>query len=195
MDPQFEQAVLIGDDGFFSLGFASRFATGAASLLTFGAITSLETLITAPLNGEIPLAFGFSVDTPWAVPERAYQVGQRGQSQELQWDAHVRGQKILGSPFRTHTTGILDYSYRTYGDPWSEAALQLVHPGRVRDLQTERLPISLGDSSATVTRQLPVINHRVTGGDKRAMFTSLGGFHGTTTRKGVSESRRRTKRR
>jgi len=118
----------------------------AKALAVYGLIGGLEQSILAPISGQFPLGFGFTYETPWAGAPIDYSVGQPGQSTNLQWHAHLAGQRVFsGLPLRTHTTGIIDWAVRN--DIWgAEDALELIHPGRVRLILQERETIMLDQS-------------------------------------------------
>jgi len=118
----------------------SRFLTGVIPLALYGALGELQQMFVAPFQRQIPLKFGFTLNTPWTLPPVYYVVGVPGMSQDFQADAQFSGTPVWpGSPFRSHTTGILDYGVRH--NWWGAvAADELVHPGRVARILEEALP-------------------------------------------------------
>jgi len=130
------QIPIIGDSpSLYDLG--SRISQGALPLLAYGVAGGLQQALVAPTQGQIPLAFGFTSETPWAAPEAYYDIGVPGQDQSLQISAQLAGQRVVGSPVRTHTTGLLDYAVR-HDYPFAIQAMELIHPGRALALYRER---------------------------------------------------------
>lgn len=111
---------------------------GLLPLILYGFVGTVEQLFIAPFQGQIPLFGGFTLETPLSNDSIGYEVGNPGLSPDLQLIAHLRGQNIVqGLPFRTHTTGLIDYGVR-HGIPGSESAMEWIHPGRVEDIHRER---------------------------------------------------------
>jgi hypothetical protein len=112
--------------------------SGARTLINYAIIGTVEQYFTALPHGQLPLGSGFTIETPWTVPELHYQVGTRGLPTTMQWEAHLAGQRVFQDfPLRTHTTGLIDYGVRN-GLLGSESALELIHPGRVARIHSER---------------------------------------------------------
>lgn len=132
-----DEAPVIGDSrGIVDL--VGRTVAGLPGLLLYGAIGTIEQAIVAPFSGQIPIVGGFTLAIPGvASSTKGYTVGVRGQSQDFQTAAHLRGQEVIpGIPLRTHTTGILDYAVR-HGLPFSRSAIEIPHPGRTRQIEYE----------------------------------------------------------
>jgi hypothetical protein len=127
---------LIGNS-FDPVDFTIRLAAGATPLLIYGFAGSVEESILAWNYGQVPLAFGFTLDTPWSVDPMFYDQGIPGIPADMQWDPQLRGQRVVG-PLRTHTTGIIDFGVRN-DLPFARAAEELVHPGRASLLDWERV--------------------------------------------------------
>jgi len=111
---------------------------GVIPLSVYGLYGTIEQTILAPGDAQIPLVFGFTIETPFSSPPMAYRVGERGVGSGLQWEAHLAGQRVFpGLPLRTHTTGLVDCGVRN-GVPGSVEALELIHPGRAAQISLER---------------------------------------------------------
>lgn len=136
----FDTYILIGPD-FSAADFGDRFVRGAVPLLAYGLVGMVEQAILAPLDYQIPLAFGFTLETGWSSPTKNYDYqAYRDNPDDPQWDAHLSGQTAIGE-VRTHTTGILNYG-TIHEWPLAQEALELVHPGTTAIL----LGDSYGDS-------------------------------------------------
>jgi len=134
-------AVLWAEDQSF-VNNISRLAVGIVPLVVFGTVGTVEQSILAPMVGQIPLLGGFTLATPFSAPPRYYSVGRRGESRSLQLGPHVAGQSVLGTPIRTHTTGLIDYAVRSPSETlhrFASLAEEAVHPGRSSAIDRERL--------------------------------------------------------
>jgi len=122
-------------DGSLS-SFGSRAWHGTIPLLAYGVIGGFEQGVFAIGQGQIPLAFGFTVPIPGlAQPAQHYDAGIPGQPQGFQLAPHLAGQP-KDSPIRSHTTGIIDYGVR-HEWPYAVEAEELVHPGRSAVIKSE----------------------------------------------------------
>jgi hypothetical protein len=111
------------------------------ALITLGffcLVATVEVFLIGPFLGLLPLVLGFSLPLPWAVSITPYVVGVPGYSRSLQFGAQAGGQLAWpGYPFRSHTTGLLDWAVRN-DVPGAGTALELIHPGRTDLLLQER---------------------------------------------------------
>lgn len=136
--------------------FGGRLLSGSLPLITYGLLGGLLQSYQALSHGQLPLAFGFTLETPWSGPPILYRAGEPGLP-ILETEAYFAGQRVLG-PIRTHTTGLIDAGIRLgasheqaldalpaehlYGTALrviSEAADDLVHPTRSKLLARERI--------------------------------------------------------
>jgi hypothetical protein len=139
-----EETPVFGDDRGLGDLF-QRAARGALPLLAYGAIGTLAMSAMAYQDYQIPLSGGFTMVTPWSSKPNYYDAGEVGQSQDFQYHEFLAGQPVLG-PFRTHTTGIIDYGVR-HSWPFAAEAEDLVHPGRKELLSRERQIVQVADGT------------------------------------------------
>jgi len=140
----------------------NHYVPGLGPILNWGTIGSVVELFTALPAGQIPLGGGFTLETPWSVPEKPYVTGVPGQSRGFQAEAQFAGQRMISwLPIRTHTTGLIDYAVRTVGTGGVPArmlgltptsALEMVHPGRVSQIARE---LSEPETAVSQTKGIP----------------------------------------
>jgi len=117
---------------------AWQIVLGLLVLAGFVLLATIETVVVGPFLGLVPLGGGFTYPLPWAVSITPYVVGVPGYSRGLQYRAQAGGQQAWpGLPFRSHTTGLLDWAVRNRV-PGSGTALELIHPGRADLISSER---------------------------------------------------------
>jgi len=143
-----------GDPDYDAMLVATgTFMAGVKALAVIGVVATVEQLFVAPSQLQIPLVAGFTLETPWSDPPVGYVTGVVGQSQDMQWRAHLAGQRVLPwLPVRSHATGLIDWMVRHVGGRFPLMANELIHPGRNARIlsETGRVPDNLLSYSAGV---------------------------------------------
>lgn len=146
-----EETPIIGNGRSFG-DILQRAHFGAAPLLIYGVVGGAIMSTLAYGDAQIPLAGGFTLETPWSSPPNFYDAGEIGQSQDFQYREFLAGQPVFG-PIRTHTTGLLDYGVR-HGDHLAMLANDLVHPGRkemlFREMDYEQMSLVRGSDAVGI---------------------------------------------
>jgi len=104
-----------------------RIRRGILPLIGYGVLGTIVEAHVAPFVGQIGLVGGFTLETPFSIPERGY---RRRSPAVLDFPAFLAGQRVApGIPIRSHTTGLMDAGVRLgWLGAWD--ADELVHPGR-----------------------------------------------------------------
>jgi len=128
---------------------------GLTALVGFGLIGSAQMAVLAPLSGQFPLIAGFTLELPWAIPQKQYDL-EAVRRYGLDVPAYLAGQRFGLGPVRSHTTGLIQAGV-VFGVPGASEALDLVHPGRSSTIAGDQqgrgvfspnasiVPLSIGD--------------------------------------------------